>query len=315
MNAVVFALPQNEVLARALAAELDAELGGLEVRRFPDGETYVRLDSDVAGRDVVIAASLSQPDPKLAQLHFIARTARELGAASIVLAAPYLAYMRQDRQFRPGEGLTSRFFADFVSAFVDGLVTVDPHLHRIAKLSDLYRIPSQVVHAAPFIGNWLQANVSSPVVIGPDEESRQWVAAVAEAAGAPHVVLSKVRHGDRNVEVSVPQLEAWRGRTPVLVDDIVSTARTMIEAVKHLKAAATSAPVCIGVHAIFAGSAYEDLLAAGAGRVVSCNTIEHLSNAIDVRPALAQAVRTILDGITSSNRSSAPIVKPAKGEP
>ena len=294
MSAVVFALPQNEALARALATELDAELGGLEVRRFPDGETYVRLDSGVAGRDVVIAASLSQPDRKLAQLLFIARTARELGAASIVLAAPYLAYMRQDRQFRPGEGLTSRFFADFVSAFVDGLVTVDPHLHRIAKLSDLYRIPSQVVHAAPFIGNWLQANVSSPVVIGPDEESRQWVAAVAEAAGAPHVVLSKVRHGDRNVEVSVPQLEAWRDRTPVLVDDIVSTARTMIEAVKHLKAAATSAPVCIGVHAIFAGSAYDDLMAAGASRVVTCNTIAHPSNAIDVFPAISRTLRTML---------------------
>ena len=294
MSAVVFALPQNEALARALAAELDAELGGLEVRRFPDGETYVRLDSGVAGRDVVIAASLSPPDPKLAQLLFIARTARELGAASIVLAAPYLAYMRQDRQFRPGEGLTSRFFADFVSSFVDGLVTVDPHLHRITNLSDLYRIPSQVVHAAPLIGNWLQANVLSPVVIGPDEESRQWVAAVAEAAGAPHVVLSKVRHGDRNVEVSVPQLEAWRGRTPVLVDDIVSTARTMIEAVKHLKAAATPAPVCIGVHAIFAGTAYDDLMAAGASRVVTCNTIAHPSNAIDVFPPISRTLRTML---------------------
>ena len=294
MSAVVFALPQNEAAARALAAELDAELGSLEVRSFPDGETYVRLDSGVAGREVVIAASLSQPDPKLAQLLFIARTARELGAASIVLAAPYLPYMRQDQQFRPGEGVTSRFFADFVSSLVDGLATVDPHLHRIAKLSDLYRIPSQVVQAAPLIGNWLQANVLSPVVIGPDEESRQWVAAVAAAAGAPHEVLSKVRLGDRNVEVSVPQIEAWRDRTPVLVDDIVSTAHTMIETLKHLMAAGASAPVCIGVHAIFAGSAYDDLVAAGAARIVTCNTIAHPSNAIDVFPAISRSVRTML---------------------
>ncbi len=294
MSAVVFALPQNEAPARALAAELDAELGSLEVRSFPDGETYVRLDSGVAGREVVIAASLSQPDPKLAQLLFIARTARELGAASIALAAPYLPYMRQDQQFRPGEGVTSRFFADFVSSLVDGLVTVDPHLHRITKLSDLYRIPSQVVQAAPLIGSWLQANVLSPVVIGPDEESRQWVAAVAAAAGAPHVVLSKVRRGDRNVEVSVPQIEAWGGRTPVLVDDIVSTAHTMIETVKHLMTAGASAPVCIGVHAIFAGSAYDDLLAAGAARIVTCNTVAHPSNAIDVIPAISRSVRTML---------------------
>ncbi len=307
MSPVVFALPQNEALAHALAAELGAELGALEVRRFPDGETYVRLDSGVAGRDVVIAASLSQPDAKLTPLLFIARTARELGVASIVLAAPYLAYMRQDRQFRPGEGVTSRFFADFVSSFADGIVTVDPHLHRIVALSDLYRIPSQVVHAASLIGDWLRTNVSSPIVIGPDEESRQWVAAVAQAAGAPHVVLTKIRRGDRDVQVSVPQLEKWHTHTPVLVDDIVSTARTMIEPIRHLQSAATRAPVCIAVHPIFTGTAYEDLLAAGAGRVVSCNTIEHASNAIDARPAVAQAVHTILDGIAWSNRSSAPI--------
>lgn len=304
MNAVVFALPQDDRLARTLAAELGAELGTLEVRRFPDGETYARLDSTVAGRDVVIAASLNEPDPKLAPLLFIARTARELGAASIVLAAPYLAYMRQDRKFRTGEGVTSRFFADFVSSFADGLVTVDPHLHRISALSSIYAIPAVAVQAAPSIGEWLLSNVPTALVIGPDEESRQWVAAVAEAAGMPYVVLNKVRHGDRAVQVSVPHIENWRDRAPVLVDDIVSTARTMIETVRHLNSAGMRAPVCIGVHAVFAGSAYGDLLAAGAARVVSCNSIEHASNAIDVLPGVAHAVRTLLNGLASRERRS-----------
>lgn len=294
MSAVVFALPENSGLAQALAAALDAETGVLQVRRFPDGETYVRLDTAVARRAAVIAASLNQPDAKLAPLLFISRTARALGAATIVLAAPYLAYMRQDRQFRPGEGVTSRFFAEFVSSFADALVTVDPHLHRISALSEIYSIPAAVVPAAPSIGQWIRSNISSPLLIGPDEESRQWVAAVAEAAGAPHVILTKVRHGDRDVEVSTPQIATWRDRTPVLVDDIVSTAHTMIETVRHLKAAGMRAPVCIGVHAIFSGSAYADLLASGAARIVTCNTIAHASNAIDVWPDVAGAVRTML---------------------
>lgn len=294
MSARILALPGNERLAHALGAELGAEASTPEIRRFPDGETYVRLDPSVAGGDVVIAASLHDPDAKLAPLLFTARTARELGARSIVLAAPYLAYMRQDRQFRAGEGVTSRFFADFVSSLVDGLVTVDPHLHRIPTLSDLYRVRAEVVHAAPVIGRWLQDHAPSAILIGPDEESRQWVAAVAEAAGAPHVVLTKVRRGDRDVEVSVPHIERWRSRTPVLVDDIISTARTMIETVKHLETAGMPPPLCIGVHAIFAGSAYADLINAGATRVATCNTVEHPTNAIDVRRAVSRAVQALL---------------------
>lgn len=290
MIAVVFALPRNEDLADALSVQLGAERGAIELRHFPDGETYVRLHTDVAGRDVIFAASLDVPDGKLAPLLFSARTARALGATSVVLAAPYLAYMRQDRQFHPGEGITARYFADFVSSFADALVTVDPHLHRIHALSEIYSIPAEGVHAAPLIGEWLRENVSSPVLIGPDEESRQWVAAVAESADAPHLVLAKVRHGDRDVEVSVPDIDRWRERTPVLVDDIVSTGRTMIEAIKHLRATTPRPPLCVAVHAVFSNTAYDDIVAAGAGRVVTCNTIEHASNAIDVMPAVARAM-------------------------
>jgi ribose-phosphate pyrophosphokinase len=217
--------------------------------------------------------------------------------------------MRQDTQFKAGESLTSQHFAEFVGSLVDSLVTVDPHLHRIKTLSEIYRIRTEVVHAAPLIGQWIRANVSLPLLIGPDEESVQWVAAVAQAAGAPHIVLKKVRRGDRIVEVSVPQIESWRGHTPVLVDDIASTARTMIETVKHLRSAMARAPLCIAVHPIFTGSAYEDLMAAGAAQIVSCNTINHVSNAIDVHPMLAQTLHTLLRDDTAHParfRASAP---------
>jgi ribose-phosphate pyrophosphokinase len=306
MHPVVLALPANEKLAQALVIELDGEMGAIELRHFPDGETYVRLKSAVEKRSVVIAASLHHPDSKLAPLLFVARAARTLGARSVALATPYLPYMRQDTQFKSGESVTSQHFAEFIGSLVDSLVTVDPHLHRIKALSEIYRIRTEVVHAAPLIGQWIRANVSLPLLIGPDEESVQWVAAVAQAAGAPHVVLKKVRRGDRAVEVSVPQIESWRGHTPVLVDDIASTARTMIETVKHLRSAITRAPLCIAVHPIFSGSAYEDLMAAGPTQIVSCNTIDHVSNAIDVHPMLAQALRTLLrDSVTGSSRSGA----------
>ena len=165
-------------------------------------------------------------------LLFAAATARELGASRVGLVAPYLAYMRQDRRFKPGEAVTSRQVARLLSDAFDWLVTVDPHLHRYSSLADIYSIPTHVVHAAPLIAEWIKANVTNPLIIGPDSESEQWVAAVASDVGAPYSVLEKVRHGDRDVEIRLKDLEQWKGRTPVLVDDIISTGRTMIEAVR-----------------------------------------------------------------------------------
>ncbi len=131
-------------------------------------------------------------------------------------------------------------------------------------------------------------------MIGPDEESEQWAAEVARGAGAPHTVLRKVRRGDRDVEVTPPDPAVLRGRTPVLVDDIVSTARTMIETVGHLRAAGVPPPVCVAVHGVFAEGAQEALRAAGAGRVVTTNTIAHATNAIDVTALLAHGGRSIM---------------------
>ncbi len=300
-------LPLNDTdptrIAAALAQRLDAEAGTLETRRFPDGETYLRVHGAVQGRDVVITGSLDRPDEKLVRLYLLASTLRDLGARRVILAAPSLAYMRQDRVFNDGEGISARYVAHWLSGCLDGLVTVDPHLHRIHTLDEVYRCPSRVVAAAPAVAQWIAAKVEAPLLLGPDAESEQWVAQVANLAHCPYVVLEKQRHGDRDVEVSVPQVERWRHRSPVLVDDIVSTARTMIAAVRHLHAAGLPAPVCIAVHAIFAGSAYHDLLRTGARRVASCNSIPHPSNLIDLHPRIADAVRELLALDAPSNRS------------
>ncbi len=293
MKPLILTLPGNTALATALAERLGAEIGGMTIRHFPDGESYVRIDTPVTGRDVILLCTLDRPDDKLLPLLFAAGTTKELGAARVGLVAPYLAYMRQDRRFQPGEAVTSHCFARLLSGFVDWLVTVDPHLHRRGNLSEIYSIPTQVAHAAPLISGWIRNNVASPVLVGPDSESEQWVAAVAKDAGAPYVVLRKIRRGDREVEVSVPDVERWRARTPVLVDDIISTAHTMIETVGHLRRAQLAPPVCIGVHAVFAGDAHAELLAAGAARVMTGNTIAHESNAIDVSGPLAEAVREL----------------------
>lgn len=295
MKPLLLAYPGHELLADSLFRGLPADAVAFELRRFPDGETYVRIDSDVRDRDVVILCTMHEPDLRVVPLLFIADSLRELGARAVGLVAPYLAYMRQDRRFRPGEALTSAIFATLLSAHIDWLVTLDPHLHRRAALGEIYPIPTAVAHAAPLLAAWIRAQVSEPLVVGPDAESDQWVRAVADAIPSPYVVLEKLRRGDRDVRVSeLPQSQQLQGHTPVLVDDIISTAHTMSETVRQLRTTDLKAPVCIGVHAVFASDAHESLLAAGAARIVTTNSIPHPSNDIDVSSLLVTHVRRML---------------------
>lgn len=289
MIPILFPMPGNEAFALHLDRAISCEVGQMEMRRFPDGESYIRLLSPVHGRDVIFVCTLDRPDEKMMSLYLAVRTARELGARRVGLVAPYLAYMRQDARFKDGEGVTSAHFAAFISDFCDWLVTVDPHLHRHHKLNEIYSIPTKVVHAATGIGDWIAEHVEQPVIVGPDAESEQWVIKVAKAVRCPYTVLQKTRQGDREVDVSVPDATVWQGGTPVLLDDITSTAQTMIAAVHRLKEAGLPPPVCITVHPIFAGNAYEDLRAAGVDRIVSCNTIVHPTNEIDLSDAVAVA--------------------------
>jgi ribose-phosphate pyrophosphokinase len=290
---LILPLPGNEAFARLLATRLAADVGALEMRAFPDGESYVRLLDDVTGRNVIVVCTLDDPDRKFLRLVYACETARELGASSVGLVAPYLAYMRQDARFRSGEAVTSRHFARLVSETVDWLVTVDPHLHRLPSLDAIYRRPTRAVHAGPAVAEWIATNVLKPVLIGPDVESEQWVSAVAGIVGAPYRVLSKVRSGDRSVEVSVPDLTGFQGYRPVLIDDIFSSGRTMIEAARRLREAGAVAPVCIAVHGLGAPEQTLDLLAY-ADRFVTSNTIENTVALVDVSGLVAEAVQGML---------------------
>lgn len=294
MEPVVIALPGSAVAAGRLASRLGADLGDAVFRRFPDGEDYVRLPESLADREVVLVCSLQPPTERLLPLVFAAETARELGARRVGLVAPYLGYMRQDDRFHPGEAVTSSIVGAMLSRCLDWLVTVDPHLHRWSSLEQVYSIPTRVVPAAPDIASWLVASVSDPFLVGPDAESAQWVEAVARAADAPFAVLEKTRRGDRDVSISSLDRAVYRERTPVVLDDIISTGGTMIECVSQLACEPSWPALCIGTHAVFAPGAHESLLACGVRGIVTCNTIEHATNGIDVLGRLGDAAAEML---------------------
>lgn len=289
MTRVLLPFPLQRGIAETIAPALEARVGRLDWRRFPDGESLVAIDDALSGADVAIIATLHHPDDLSIALRFAAATAREFGARSVGLVAPYLAYMRQDTRFHRGEAISALLYARFLEECFDWLVTVDPHLHRNPELSALYRIPATRGAAAPVVATWIRDNVPDAMLIGPDSESEQWVADIARRVGLPWQVLQKERHGDRDVEVSLPDVESARGRTPVIVDDIVSSGHTVIETLGHLQRLGMPAAVCVAIHAVFAEDAYEQLLKAGAARVVSTDSIPHPSNAISIAGVLSDA--------------------------
>jgi ribose-phosphate pyrophosphokinase len=285
---LLFSFPGNEDLGKKLLEQSGFAAGEATLRRFPDGESYVRILSTVRDQNVYLLCTLHQPDAKLMWLYYMAQTAKKLGAASVILIAPYLAYMRQDKAFNPGEAVTSGLFAELLSGWVDALITIDPHLHRHHSLSEIYRIPTTVLHTGPIVADYIQNQIPKPVLIGPDEESKQWVAAIAEKAGCEFSVLRKERFGDRKVRINVPDAPKFRQYTPVLVDDIISTGHTMIETAKHLREHGIRMPICIGIHPVFAGNALEEMRQAGIDNIVSTNTIQHPTNFLDVSGFVAE---------------------------
>ena len=249
-------LPGDRLLASRLGGASGCSVLPIASHVFPDGESCLRLCAPPITGDVAIVAMLRDPEPKLAELLLLAEAARQWGAISVGLVAPYLPFMRQDAVMQVGEAVTARSFAKIISRSFDWLVTIDPHLHRIQRLSEIYRIPTRALHTAPLLGQWIAKNVDQPFIVGPDVESRQWADDIAASAHAPAVVLNKTRRGDAQVSIRLPDdLDQFQGRVPVLVDDIISTGTTMAATVSQLIDHGFPAPLCVAVHAVFSPGA------------------------------------------------------------
>lgn len=286
---LLLAFDDEERLARRLAEALGWPLATIGRHRFPDGETRLRLPPALPA-DAVILRGLQQPNEKLTELMLAAAGARELGARRLALVSPYLAYMRQDMAFTPGEVVSQRHVGRLLAQWFDAVLTVDPHLHRVATMDEV--VPGRrgiALSAAPLLGRWVARQRPGALLLGPDEESAQWVHVAAAGHDLDAAVCRKQRRGDRDVEVVLPEA-ALRGRAVVLLDDVASTGHTFVEAARAaLAGGAASVDVAV-THALLVGDAHERLRAAGVGAMWSTDSVPHASNVVSVVPLLAQAL-------------------------
>lgn len=276
--------------SRQLAEALGCPWREIKVHRFPDGESRVRVPPDVRGT-VIVHRSLDRPNDKLVELVLAAETLRRQGCDRLILVAPYLCYMRQDIAFHPGEAVAQKVVGSLLARYFDALITVDPHLHRIDRLDQAVPLKQVLsLSSATLISRHLATDEKERLLLGPDQESRQWVEAIARKANLPCAVASKRRIGDREVGIALPQ-EVGEFDAVVLVDDVASTGTTLAEAARLLvQAGITSIDVAV-THALFAGDAWNRLKQAGVGEIVSTDSISHPTNRMCLAPLLADAVR------------------------
>jgi ribose-phosphate pyrophosphokinase len=274
--------------AASLARAAGREARQVHRHRFPDGELKLTLPVPLPS-SVVVLRSLHHPNEKLVELVLLAGAARALGVLELTLVAPYLAYMRQDKAFHPGEAVSQSIVGRLLAERFDRVVTVDPHLHRVATLEEA--VPARravALSAARLIGAYFAARTPRPLLLGPDSESEQWVQAAA-GGQLDFAACTKRRSGDRDVRIELPSVDL-RGRPVVLVDDVASTGGTLVECARCALAAGAEHVDAAVTHALLDGESGDRLAAAGIREFVSTDTVPHASNRIGVAGLLAGAL-------------------------
>ncbi|MBL1264081.1 ribose-phosphate diphosphokinase [Candidatus Methylomicrobium oryzae] len=283
-------LPQ----AQRLAARLGLPLAEVEIHRFPDGESFVALPPDVP-EHVLFCRSLNRPNDKLIELLLGARTARELGAKRLTLIAPYLCYMRQDFANRPGVAVSQRHVGRWLADLFDDVITVDPHLHRIDRLNQAIPLDHAIsLNATAPLAAFLKQKFGTALLLGPDSESRQWAAALAELTGFAFQVAEKIRLGDTEVILQLPDAD-YRKQPVVIVDDMASTGRTLAKAAELLKEKGAAEIYAVVTHALFCGDAEHVICDAGVKTLWSTDSINHPTSCITLDGLLADAVVAMLN--------------------
>ena len=291
-EAAVYAFPDRRAAADRLARQLAAPLFEVNVHRFPDEELLVTIQPPA--RTCFLYISLDRPSDKLITLLFACEALRRQGAERIFLIAPYLCYMRQDQPFHPGEAISQRVIGQLLSNAVDGIITVDAHLHRTKHLDEVFSGISAInLSAADPIASAVLASGYGErlVVVGPDEESRPLISSLSSRLGVDWICGHKSRQADRRVEIIMPDASAVSGRPVLLVDDIASSGTTLKVCADTLRAAGATSVDVIVVHALFPIGELTEFANHGIRSIRSTNSVPHPTNAIGLEALLGTALR------------------------
>ncbi len=296
-NCLIFTGNANRLLAERIAKYLDKPLGIMDVSRFTDGEIFVKIEENSRGKDVfIIQPTCSPVNENLMELLIILDAFRRASPRRITAVLPYYGYARQDRKDKPRVPITAKLVANlFVAAGAQRILTMDLHA---AQIQGFFDIPVDHLFAAPVIINYLKSkNLKNPVIVAPDVGSVKMARSFAKRLNAPLAIVDKRRDNPGSVEAihligDVSDCEA------IIVDDLISTGSTVIEATRVLLENNASRVITTCTHAVFSGDAITKLVDCGLSEIVITDTIPHNNlpekiTTLSVANLLGEAIKRI----------------------
>lgn len=287
---IVIAGSASPKLSARVARRLECRLLKPELQHFPDGELYLKLGTELKGEHAVVVQSTRFPqDLNLMELFLLLDAAKDTGASRVTAVVPYFAYARQDKRFKPGEAVSLKTVVKLIQrAGADDIVAVD--IHEEETVRD-FPLPAKNFTAMPLLGRYLKKlGLRSPLALGADQGSEERAKIVGDEFGAEHDYLEKHRLTPTKVATKPKKLDV-SGRDVVIVDDIISTGGSMVEAAKILQHLGARSIRAACTHAVLVGNAHEKLKAAGIKEIIATDTIETPFSVVSVSPLIEEAVR------------------------
>ncbi|MDH5443052.1 MAG: ribose-phosphate diphosphokinase [Candidatus Hadarchaeaceae archaeon] len=287
---IIIAGSASPKLAARVAKQLKCPILNPEIKRFPDGELYVRLDTKLNEKNVAIVQSASQPqNDNLIELFLLLDAAKDLGARHVTAAVPYLILPQRDKLFKPGESTGTHTICKLIEhAGADDFLTVDMQNDGVIQN---FSIPTYNLTAMPLLGQYLtKLKLQDPVILGIDQGSLEHVRNVAAELNANYDYLVKRKVSQKKITTQPKHLEVAK-RDVVLVDDIISTGGNIIEATRILRRQRVRKIYVACTHPAVSEDTLQKILKAGVHSVIATDTIEHRTSLVSVAPIIAGAIQ------------------------
>lgn len=296
----------SQDLAAHVARELGEELCYVETKKFPDGERYLRIDGEIKDEVTVIQSTGYPQDENLMELLFMISNLKDLGAKKVRVVVPYLGYARQEKRFNPGETVSAKIVCQLIeSAGADEFITFNIHEECVL---DFFTIPARNISAMPALAEYLDKKFfkkedGKPLIIAPDKGAYGFAQEISEIIGCDCTYLTKVRLGPDKVETKIVDVrcdsesdntvnvDSVKGMHAVIVDDIIATGGTIVNAINILKQyGASSVDVCC-VHPILTNNGATRIYAAGANKIIGTNSLSSDTSRVSIAKSIADALR------------------------
>ena len=287
---IIIGCSNSKDLAKRISSGLDWEYSSLNVKRFPDGELYVKFDVNLKNKNVVLVQTLHPPNEALLELILASHTAKDLGCKKLTLVIHYLAYIRQDKRFNAGESVSSKIVGRLLSV-ADEVITIDPHLHRFKSLSEVFKTKTIKLSANDLIQDYISKRFASPVIIGPDAESYQWARSIANKINASAAILEKERLSSSKVVEKLNSEVSVEDKDVLIIDDIISTGHTILEVIRIIRKMKPKSINIVGIHGIFTDRSVLDFIKEYSDSIATTNTINNSFAKIDVSGLICDSLK------------------------